>query len=182
MSSAARLPAVSTLDRVISIHWTESCGRPTGATRISRVQSICGNGEIKKVRIQSEGSVRYLRFSHDGASLFVANSKTISRCARDGSVIWSTSLAEYGALAVTRILSNESGSHVCVPLSATKRAEWGEDIIISVDKGKIEKTIVRHRGPPARLATDWFGDRLLTHTGEIVDFFSGEVVGNVNPK
>ena len=59
---------------------------------------------------------------------------------------------------------------------------WGEDIIVSADKGRVEKTLVRHQGPPARLAADWFGDHLLTYTGEIVDFFDGKVVGNVNSK
>jgi hypothetical protein len=57
-----------------------------------------------------------------------------------------------------------------------------EDMIISVDKGEVEKAIVRHRGPPARLASDWFGDRLLTHSGEVVDFFSGEVLGTAVPR
>jgi hypothetical protein len=143
----------------------------------------CRTGEIKKVGIPLAGRAVRLRFAHDGACLFVTGSNNVIICCdRDGSMIWSTSLAEYGERTPSLVLSNESGSHLCATLVASKRSEWGEDIIISADRGSIEKAIVRHRGPPARLATDWFGDHLLTYTGEIIDFFSGEVVGNVNPR
>jgi hypothetical protein len=146
----------------------------------------CRTGEIKKVRITSTTArVVRLRFSHDGGSLFATGSNgTVTRCDHDGSAIWSMSLAEYGQYtnALTQIFLNESGSHLCVPLAASKRSEWGEDIIISADKGQVERTIVRHQGPPAILAADWFGDRLLTHTGEIIDFFNGSVLSSVNPR
>jgi hypothetical protein len=156
---------------------------PDGRYENSVLSVDCRNGEIKKVRIPIGGTAIRLRFSHDGASLFVTGSNsTVIRCDRDGSPIWSAGLAEYGDIALTDILLNESCSHLCVPLASSKRSQWGEDMIISVDKGEVEKTIVRHRGPPARLATDWFGDRLLTHSGEIIDFFSGEVLGTAIPK
>ena len=142
----------------------------------------CRTGEIERIKIPAIGRAARVRFSHDGASIFVLGAnKSVTRCDRNGSAIWSTSLAEYGQIPLSETLFNESGSHLCVPIAQTKQSKWGEDIIMSMDKGHVEKTVVRHQGPPARLATDWFGDRLLTHAGEIIDFFSGEVVGNVKP-
>lgn len=107
----------------------------------------------------------------------------VLHCDRDGSTIWSTNLAEYAKIGpVATILSNEFGTHIRASLWESKRSEWGEDIIISAKDGRVEKTIPSHKGPPARLATDWFGDRLLTHAGEIIDFFSGEMIGNVKSR
>ena len=155
---------------------------PDGRYDHSVLSADCRTGEIRRVKIPAIGRVTRVRFAHDGASMFVIGSNNVvMRCDRDGSAIWSMSVAEYGERPLGGILLNESGSHLCVTLAASKQSKWGEDIIISTDRGHLEKTIVRHQGPPARLATDWFGDRLLTHTGEIIDFFSGEVVGNVNP-
>jgi hypothetical protein len=155
---------------------------PDGRSENFLLSVDCHTGAIKKIRITATtGRVVRLRFSRDGDSLFATGSNgTVVCCDRDGSAIWSTSLAEYGQSAQTQLLLNELGSHLCVPLASSKQSQWGEDIIISADKGRVEKTIVRHRGPPARLATDWFGDHLLTYTGEIIDFFDGKVVGNVN--
>ena len=128
------------------------------------------------------GIIGRLRFSHDGGSLFMTGwNNTVTRCDRDGSAVWSISLAEYEPRAISEIFFNESGSHLCVPLVGSKASSWGEDIVISADKGQIERTIIRHKGPPARLAADWFGDRLLTHGGEIIDFFNGSVLGNLYP-
>jgi len=157
---------------------------PDGRSEDALLSVDCHTGEIKKIRINATtGRVMRVRFSHDGNSLFATGSNgTVTRCDRDGAAIWSTSLAEYGLNALTDLLLNESGSHLCVPLASSKRSRWGEDIIMSADKGQVEKTIVRHQGPPARLAADWFGDHLLTYSGEIIDFFDGKVVGNVNSK
>jgi hypothetical protein len=142
----------------------------------------CRTGEIKKVEVPLAGMVTRVRFAHDGTSLFVAGSHyDILCCDRDGSMIWSTSLADYAKKnAPSTILSNESGTHICASLWESKRSEWGEDIIISAKDGRVEKTILSHKGPPARLAKDWFGDRLLTYAGEIIDFYSGEMIGRVN--
>jgi hypothetical protein len=86
------------------------------------------------------------------------------------------SLAEYGEKTPAFILSNESGTQLCATLWSSRRSAWGEDVIISAKEGHVEKTIVRRKGPPARLATDWFGDHLLTHSGEIIDFYSGKAM------
>ncbi|MCE6982855.1 WD40 repeat domain-containing protein, partial [Pseudomonas frederiksbergensis] len=59
---------------------------------------------------------------------------------------------------------------------ATQHSNWGEDVIIATASGQTETTVVRQKGPPGRLAADWFGDRLLTHRLEVVDFFTGDVV------
>jgi len=157
---------------------------PDGGSENVLLSVDCHTGAIKKIRITTTtGRVMRVRFSHDGNSLFATGSNSsVTCCDRNGAAIWSTSLVEYGQNALTDLLLNESGSHLCVPLVSTKRSGWGEDIIVSADKGQVEKTIVRHQGPPARLAADWFGDHLLTYSGEITDFFDGKVVGNVNSK
>ncbi|MCY1438308.1 hypothetical protein D9M71_545020 [compost metagenome] len=90
--------------------------------------------------------------------------------------MWSRDIGEYGQVGAGTILFNESATHLCLPISATQRSNWGEDIILAADSGQIETTVVRHKGPPGRLAADWFGDQLLTHRLEVVDFFSGAVV------
>jgi hypothetical protein len=156
---------------------------PDGRTDNFLLSVDCRTGDIKKIRIPLGGRAARVRFAHDGASLFVIGSNNVIMCCdRDGSIIWSTNFAEYGENIPAFVLSNESGSHLCAPLWKSRRSAWGEDIIISADKGHVEKTIVRHGGPPARLATDWFGDHLLTYSGEIIDFFTGKVIGSVNPR
>jgi hypothetical protein len=150
--------------------------------RINNLLSVdCRTGEIRKVSVPLSGMVTHARFAHDGASLFVIGSNSdVLCCDRHGSMIWSTSLAEYSEKPPALILSNESGTHICAALWQSKRSEWGEDVIIAANDGHVEKTIVRHKGPPARLATDWFGDHLLTYAGEIIDIFSGKMIGSVN--
>ena len=85
-----------------------------------------------------------------------------------------------GQVGAGTILFNESGSHLCLPISATQRSGWGEDLIIAADSGRVETAVVRQKGPPARLAADWFGDHLLTHRAEVVDFFTGAVVDRLD--
>ncbi|WP_333975859.1 hypothetical protein [Burkholderia cepacia] len=87
----------------------------------------------------------------------------------------SRDMGEFGEVRSTNILFNESGSQLCLPLPETARCNWAEDRVIDSHTGAVEHAIQRHRGPPARLAADWFGDRLLTHGREIVDFYTGKV-------
>ena len=137
----------------------------------------CATGEIAKVTLKLDAKVKSLRFSRDGQYLFVTGENNrLLCCDRTGATRWSRDIGEYGQIGAGTILFNESGSHLCLPISATQRSNWGEDIILAADSGQTETTVIRQKGPPGRLAADWFGDRLLTHRLEVVDFFSGEVV------
>ncbi|WP_301838530.1 hypothetical protein [Burkholderia cepacia] len=121
-------------------------------------------------------SGKRLRFARDGSVMFVASdTNQLLCCDRNGSVVWSRDIGEFGEIRSANILFNESGSHLCLPLPETARCNWGEDLVIDAHTGAVEHAIQRHRGPPAGLAADWFGDRLLTHGGEIVDFYTGKV-------
>jgi hypothetical protein len=137
----------------------------------------CRTGDIAKIKVRLGAQVATLRFAADGSCLFVAGRNGVLNCSdRDGSTLWSLDFSDYGEIRGQRMLLNESGSHLCLPIPATKQCEWGEDLIISTKNGRIERSIIRHRGPPARLWTDWVGDCALTYTGEIVNFFTGEVI------
>ncbi|MCE5984866.1 YncE family protein [Pseudomonas sp. LF19] len=137
----------------------------------------CASGEINKITLALDAKVRSLRFSRDGQYLFVTGENNrLLCCDRNGATLWSRDIGEYGQVGAGTILFNESATHLCLPISATQRSNWGEDIILAADSGQIETTVVRHKGPPGRLAADWFGDQLLTHRLEVVDFFSGAVV------
>lgn len=150
---------------------------PDERTRNSLLAVDCASGEIDKLTLALEAKSKSLRFSRDGQSLFVTtDSNRLLCCDRTGATLWSRDLGEYGQLGSGTILFNESGSHLCVPISSTPHSRWGEDIIIAADSGRIENTFVRQKGPPARLAADWFGDHLLTHLAEVVDFFTGDMV------
>ena len=46
--------------------------------------------------------------------------------------------------------------------------------------GRVEASIVQHQGPPARVAADWLGDRVLTCAGEILNSLSGRMVGKLS--
>lgn len=137
----------------------------------------CRTGDIGKIKVRLGAQVATLRFAADGSCLFVAGRNGVLICSdRHGSTLWSQDFSDYGEIRGQRILLNESGSHLCLPILETKRCGWGEDLIIATKNGRIERSIVRHKGPPARLAADWVGDCALTYTGEIVDFFSGEII------
>ncbi len=149
---------------------------PDERTRNSVLTVNCRSGEINKVNLPAGGKVKRLRFARDGSVMFVASdTNQLLRCDRNGSVAWSRDIGEFGEVRSANILFNESGSHLCLPLPETARCNWGEDLVIDAHTGAVEHAIQRHRGPPARLAADWFGDRLLTHGGEIVDFYTGKV-------
>ncbi|WP_445659024.1 YncE family protein [Achromobacter sp. NCFB-sbj8-Ac1-l] len=137
----------------------------------------CRSGDIQKVRLPLGEKVARVRFARDGAALFAtaANNRLLC-CDRDGAVRWSRDIGEYGDVRAGNIFFNEDGTCLCLPLSETPRSNWGEDLVIDARTGAVDNAILRHRGPPARLASDWFGDRLLTHGGEIVDFHTGAVV------
>jgi hypothetical protein len=137
----------------------------------------CRSGEMTKVSLPAGGKIRRLRFARDGSEVFVTgDNDRLLCCDRKGSIVWSRDIGEFGEILSAEILFNESGSHLCLPLSGTARCDWGEDLVIDSRTGAVEHAIQRHRGPPARLAADWFGDRLLTYGGEIVDFYTGSVI------
>jgi hypothetical protein len=70
---------------------------PDGGTDDFLLSVGCCTGNIKKIRIPLGGRATRVRFAHDGASLFVIGSNNvISCCDRDGSIVWSTNLTEYG--------------------------------------------------------------------------------------
>ncbi|NER61078.1 WD40 repeat domain-containing protein [Pseudomonas sp. MAFF212428] len=148
----------------------------------NRVLTVdCASGQISKVTVPIDANVQSLRFSRDGQHVFVTgkNNRLVC-CDRDGTIVWSKDMSEQGHVGAGTILFNESGSHLCRPLSQTPRCNWGEDMIIAADTGRTENMILRHQGPPGRLAADWFGDHLLTHSAEIVDFFTGAVVDRLD--
>lgn len=137
----------------------------------------CRTGDITKIKVRLGAQVSTLRFAADGICIFVAGGNGVLICTdRDGSTLWSLDFSDYGEIRGQRMLLNESGSHLCLPSLETNRCEWGEDLIVATKNGRIERSITRHRGPPARLWADWVGDHALTFAGEIVDFFSGEII------
>lgn len=144
----------------------------------STVLSVdCATGSTNKVRLPAGNRIMRIRFARDGSSLLAVGEKgTLSRHRRDGSVVWLIDVSGIGRVGAGDLFLNETGSHLLLSLPESKNSEWGEDVIVGTDRGHVEQTIPKHRGPPARLAADWFGDHLLTHAGEIVDFFSGRVV------
>ncbi|WP_255263660.1 YncE family protein [Pseudomonas aegrilactucae] len=148
----------------------------------NRVLTVdCASGEINRLTVPIDAKVQRLRFSRDGQHVFVAgkNNRLIC-CDRDGATVWSKDISEHGHVGAGTMLFNESGSHLCLPISQTQRCNWGEDMIIAADTGRTENMILRHKGPPGRLAADWFGDHLLTYSAEIVDFFTGAVVDRLD--
>lgn len=137
----------------------------------------CRTGDIAKIKVRLGAQASMLRFAADGSCIFIAGRNGVLICTdRDGSTLWSQDFSDYGEVRGGRIRLNESGSHLCLPISETKQSEWGEDLIISTKSGRIESSIIRHRGPPARLWADWLGDCALTYAGEIVNFFTGQIV------
>ncbi|MFJ1299299.1 YncE family protein [Pseudomonadota bacterium AL_CKDN230030165-1A_HGKHYDSX7] len=140
----------------------------------------CATGEVQKQVFKAGDKIKRLRFSRDGAFVYVGCANQHLLCFdRDGVQVWSANLGEIGAFHATEIYFNESGSHLCVSLGATPRSSWGEDLVLSAATGVVDCAIERHRGPPARLASDWFGDQVLTHTGEILDFYTGALRGRL---
>lgn len=137
----------------------------------------CATGGFDRLMMPVGGRITRIRFARDGRSVIVVGEKgTLSRHLADGSVIWTVDISGIGKVGAGNLFLNETGSHLLLSLPASVNSEWGEDIVVGMERGAIETRIVRHRAPPARLAADWFGDRLLTYAGEIVDFFSGEIV------
>ncbi len=140
----------------------------------------CATGGTAKLRLAIGSVIVRVRFARDGTSLLAAAEQgTLSRHARDGSLIWSIDVSGIGPIGAGDFFLNEAGSHVLLSLLASKNSEWGEDLVVDLASGTIAGTILRHRGPPARLMTDWFGDHVLTYTGELIDFFTGQVVGKL---
>ncbi|MDR2307914.1 MAG: hypothetical protein LBE53_12065 [Paucimonas sp.] len=150
---------------------------PDERTRNRLLKVDCASGEVTSVSLAMGDKIQNLRFARDGQHLFAVgcNSRLLC-CDRDGATVWSVDLSEYGHLGAGQLFYNESASHLCLPVSSTPRSNWGEDLIIATANGHLENTVVRHKGPPSRLAADWFGNRLLTHGAEVVDFFTGEVL------
>ncbi len=136
----------------------------------------CRSGDIQRIKLPLGDKLTRLRFARDGAMLFAtgANNRLLC-CDRDGAVHWSRDIGEYGEIRAANIFFNEDGTQLCLPLPSSVNSNWGEDLVINVGTGKVEHTVPRHRGPPARLAAEWFGDQLITHGGEIVDFHTGAV-------
>ncbi|CAI8892947.1 YncE family protein [Pseudomonas donghuensis] len=150
---------------------------PDERARNSVLTVDCASGEINKISLALEAKVKSLRFSRDGQYLFATGENNrLLCCDRTGATRWARDMGEYGQIGAGNILFNESASHLCMPIPATQRSNWGEDVIIATASGQTETTVVRQKGPPGRLAADWFGDRLLTHRLEVVDFFTGDVV------
>ena len=143
----------------------------------------CATGRFEAVTAAVGGPVTRVRFTRDAGSLLIVGERgTLSRHDRDGSVIWSRDMSGIGRVGAGDLFLNAAGSHVLLSLWETRNSEWGEDLVIELGRGQVERSITRHRGPPSRLAADWFGDGVLTYAGEIVDFFSGEVVGGISPE
>ncbi len=146
-----------------------------------RVLSVdCATSRTAKVRLAVGSVVVRVRFARDGESLLAVGEKgTLSRHGSDGSLVWSVDVSGFGPVASGHFFLNESGSHVLLSLLASKTSEWGEDLIVDMARGTVEGTILRHRGPPARLMADWVGDHVLIHAGELIDFFTGRIVGKL---
>lgn len=94
-------------------------------------------------------------------------------------MIWSTDVSTIGRIGAGSMFLNQANSHLLISLPDSTNSEWGEDVVIGLDDGHVVASIPRYQGSPARLAADWFGDHVLTYAGEIVDFFSGKVVGDL---
>ena len=140
----------------------------------------CATGDTGKTRFATGSVIVRVRFAPDGASLLAVGEKgTLSRHGRDESLIWSIDISGIGPVGAGDLFLNQAGSHVLFSLMESRNSEWGEDLIVSMARGTIEETILRRRGPPSRLMADWFGDHALTYAGEIIDFFTGRVVGKL---
>lgn len=136
----------------------------------------CASGEVNKVAVSMDAKVRSLRFSRDGHHLFVTGENNrLLCCDREGVTVWSKDVSAYGHVGSGKILFNESGSHLCLPTSPTDHSTLSGDLIIATGSGHTENAIM----PKARLAADWFGDHLLSHRGEVVDFFTGAIVSTL---
>lgn len=137
----------------------------------------CATGEVNKVAVSMEAKVRSLRFSRDGQHVFVTGENNrLLCCDRDGVTVWAKDVSAYGHVGAGKILFNESASHLCLPTSPTDHSTLSGDLIIATASGHTENAIM----PKARLAADWFGDHLLTHRGEVVDFFTGAIVSKLD--
>lgn len=140
----------------------------------------CATGDMVRVEVPVGAGVQRVQFTQDGSSLLVVSQAgALSRHARDGSVIWTVDVSGIGRIGAGDVFPNQAGSHLLLSLPESRNSEWGEDIVVGHGDGRIEASIPRRRGPPARLAAAWFGDRVLTHAGEVVDFFSGTVTGKL---
>ena len=169
----ARFGCVDPLDGML---WA-----PDERARNSVLRVDCASGAISKLAVALDAKVKSLRFARDGQHVFITGENhRLVCCDREGTTLWSRDIGEHGQVGAGTILFNESGSHLCLPISATQRSGWGEDLIIAADSGRVETAVVRQKGPPARLAADWFGDHLLTHRAEVVDFFTGAVVDRLD--
>ncbi|MGR3897055.1 YncE family protein [Pseudomonas sp. 1176_21] len=137
----------------------------------------CASGEVGRVSVPLEAKVRSLRFSRDGQYLFVTGENNrLLCCDREGATVWTRDVSAYGHVGSGRILFNESGSHLCLPTSPTDSSTLAGNLIIATATGHTETTIM----PKARLAADWFGDHVLSHRGEVVDFFTGAIVAKLD--
>jgi hypothetical protein len=154
---------------------------PDQSAKNSILSVHCSTGEITRTSVRLGAKAQNVRFSPDGNLLFItAKGGPIICCDREGSTIWSQPLADFGGVGATHLLLTESGSHLCLPILQTPRSEWGEKVIIEAKTGRIERSRVGHKGPPAQLARDWMGDCCLTYTGEIVDMFTGEILNQLS--
>ena len=153
---------------------------PDARSKNSLLSVDCATGELDQIAMPAVAWAQRVRFTQDGASLLVLSQLgVLSRHERDGSMIWSMDMSKIGKIGAGSMFLNEVASHLLISLPDSKNSRWGEDVVLNLDNGRVEVSIRRHQGPPARLASDWFGDRVLTYAGEIVDFFSGEVVGEL---
>lgn len=141
----------------------------------------CATGSFGRIGVPVGGRIMRVRFTRDRSSIIVVSEKgMVSRCGLDGSIIWTVDISGVGKVGAANFFFNESGSHLLLSLTASVNSAWGEDIVIETERGRIEANIIRHQAPPARLAGDWFGDHLLTYAGEVIDFFSGEIVDRLS--
>jgi hypothetical protein len=141
----------------------------------------CATGGFGRIRVPVGARITRVRFTRDGSSIIVVSEKGIlSRCGLDGAAIWTVDISGIGKVGAANLFLNESGSHILLSLPASVNSAWGEDIVVETKRGLVEANIIRSQAPPARLAGDWFGDCLLTHAGEIVDFFSGAIVDRLS--
>lgn len=156
-----------------------------GTTRVK-----LGRVKLGGVKLGVGGVIVRVRFARDGGSLLVVGRRgelgeggTLSRHRRDGSVMWVVDVSDVagagGGVGAGDIFLNGNGSHVLFSFISSRNSEWGEDLVFGMASGALEGRRVRHRGPPARLMADWFGDHVLTYAGEVVEFFTGRVVGRL---
>lgn len=150
---------------------------PDERARNSVLTVDCATGEVNKVAVSMEAKIRSLRFSRDGQYVFLTGENNrLLCCDRDGVTVWAKDVSAYGHVGAGKILFNESASHLCLPTSPTDHSTLSGDLIIATASGHTENAIM----PKARLAADWFGDHLLTHRGEVVDFFTGAIVSKLD--